>query len=62
MTSRVQCEDKGRHWTIMPLSLGGRRPGSVLTTVFRVNACMLGRRIAPVFGTEVADSGFSHTL
>lgn len=32
------------------------------TTVFCVNAKVLGLRIAPLLGSQVADSGFSHIL
>lgn len=44
------------------LTIGCPLTRRCVTTVFCVNASVLGRRIAPLFGPQVADSGFSHIV
>ena len=54
--------DDGRHFDDLSLVIGHPPTRRCVTTVFCVNAKVLWRRICPLSGVEVAESGFSHIV
>lgn len=62
ISTRGLRQVKERHLEDLPAIIGRLLTRSCVTTVFCVNAKEFGGRIAPLLGSQVAESGFSHMV